>query len=264
MPQIGFDSRHVAAEVAVPYYRTSNASVSSGGLGDVYVSAFLRGKTAGFDLGSSLTVGAPTGDRDTGLGAGKVTIDGAATIARRLRLAKPWVSAGFANSVFNNVGYQRPYITDGNAAHFSGGVDFTMAHKLAFGAGGFGLVPVGNQIVYSQTMKAGSSGSAGGQTNPPNGGGMMPGGGMASGMGGGGGMTMPPVSSMRFYDQAHKSVVNANELRDYGASIWLSIPIHSGFSLNTLVTRSFPFDLTTVRVGVGIDVARLLLPDKHF
>lgn len=264
VPQIGFDSRHVAAVVAVPYYRTSSASVSSGGLGDIYVSAFLRGRTAGFELGSSLTVGAPTGDRDRGLGAGKVTIDGAATIARRVRLAKPWVSAGFANSVFNNVGYQRPYTTDGNAAHFSGGVDFTMAHKLTFGLGGFGLAPVGTQIVYSRTMKAGSSASAFGQTNPPNGGGMMPGGGMGPGMGSGGGITMPPVTSMPFYDQAQKLVVNSSELRDYGASIWLSIPLYSGFSLNTFVTRSFPFDLTTVRVRVAIDVARLLFPRKHF
>ncbi len=263
VPQIGFDSRHVAAVVAVPYYRISTASVSSGGLGDVYVSVFLRGKTAGFELGSSLTIGAPTGDRDRGLGAGKVTLDGTGTIARRLGLAKPWISAGFANSIFNNAGYQRPYVTDGNAAHFSGGVDFTMPHKVTFGAGGFGLVPVGSQIVYSQTVQAWPSGSAGGQTNPPNGGGMMPGGGMGPGIGGGS-TTMPPVTSMPFYDQAHKSVVNANELRDYGPSIWLSVPLHSGLALNAFVTRSVAFDLTTVRVGVGIDVARLLFPGKHF
>jgi hypothetical protein len=264
VPEIGFDSSHVAAVVGVPYYRISNTSVSAGGIGDVYVSAFLRGRAAGFDFGSSLTVGAPTGDKDKGLGAGKITADIAGTIARRFEFAKPWVSAGFANSVFNNAGYQRPYITDGNAAHFSGGVDFALPHKLAVGIGGFGLEPLGNQTVYSQTVLSSSSSNAASSSTSQTGGGMMPGGSMGPGMGNGGTTAMPPVSSMPFYDQAQHSTVSASELRDYGASLWVSIPLHSGISINTVVTRSLPFHLTAVRIGVGIDVAHLLFPGKHF
>lgn len=264
VPEIGFDSSHVAIVFCAPYYRISNTSVSAGGLGDVYASAFLRGRTAGLDFGSSLTVGAPTGDKDKGLGAGKVTADITGTIARRFEFAKPWVSAGFANSVFNNAGYQRPYITDGNAAHFSGGVDFALPHKLTVGIGGFGLEPLGNQTVYSQTVLSGPSSSAGSSSTSPTGGGMMPGGSMGPGMGHGGTAAMPPVSSMPFYDQAQHSTVSASELQDYGASLWVSIPLHSGVSLNTVVTRSLPFHLTAARIGVGIDVAHLLFPGKHF
>ena len=264
VPEIGFDSSHVAAVIGVPYYRISNTSVSADGLGDVYVSAFLRGRTAGLDFGSSLTVGAPTGDKDKGLGTGKVTADITGTIARRFEFAKPWVSAGFANSVFNNAGYQRPYITDGNAAHFSGGVDFALPHKLTVGIGGFGLEPLGNQTVYSQTVPSGPSSSASSSSTSQTGGGMMPGGSMGPGMGNGGTTAMPPVSSMPFYDQAQHSTVSASELQDYGASLSASIPLHSGISLNAVVTRSLPFHLTAVRIGVGIDVAHLLFPGKHF
>jgi hypothetical protein len=265
VPEFGVDSSHTAVVVGIPYYRSFGASVSSGGLGDVYVAGFLRGRAAGLDFGSALTVGAPTGDRTKGFGAGKVTIDTAGTVARRFEFARPWVSAGFANSVFNNVGYQRPYITDGNAVHLSGGVDFTLPRKLAVGIGGFGLLPIGNQVVYSQTVQAGSPGGGTQQTGQQSGG-MMPGGSMGPGMGtgNGGGMTTPPATSMPFYDSAQQSMVSASDLRDYGASVWLSVPLHAGLSLGSVVSRSVPFHVTTVRVSIGVDLARLLFPGKHF
>jgi hypothetical protein len=264
VPEIGFDSSHVAAVIGVPLYRVSNSNLSSGGLGDVYVSTFLRGRTRGFDVGSTLTIGAPSGDRDKGLGAGKVTVDATGTISRRFEFAKPWISAGFANSVFNNVGYQRPYVTDGNAAHFACGVDFALPRGLSLGIGGFGLEPVGKQTIYSQAAPASSQ--SGGQPNMPGGSGMMPGGGMGTGMPGTGGMTMPstPPSSMPFYMAAQQSVVSASELRDYGPSLSLSIPLHAGLSLNAAIARSLPFDLTITRVGIAVDVAHFLFPGKHF
>ena len=263
VPEIGFDSKHVAAVVGVPFYRVSNSSLSSGGIGDVYASAFLRGRTRGFDVGLMLTMGAPSGDREKGLGAGKVTADASATISRRFEFAKPWVSAGFANSVYNNVGYQRPYVTDGNAAHFAGGVDFALPHKLGLGVGGFGLEPVGNQTVYSQPAAASSSG----QSNTQSGNGMMPGAGMGAGMGsnaGTGNSSGLPNTSMPFYGHGQQSAVPPSELRDYGASVWLSIPLRTGVSLNTSVARSIPFHLTTARIGIALDLAHLLFPNKHF
>ena len=265
VPEFGVDSSHAAVVVGVPYYRSVGSSVSSGGLGDVYVAGFLRGRAAGLDLGSALTIGTPTGDRSKGFGAGKVTVDATGTVARRFEFARPWVSAGFANSVFNNAGYQRPYTTDGNAVHVSGGVDFTLPRRLAVGIGGFGLEPIGNQVVYSATVQAGSPGAGTQQLGQQNGG-VMQGGNMGPGMGTstGGAMTMPPATSMPFYDRAQQSVVSASDLRDYGASVWLSVPLHAGLSLGSVVSRSVPFHVTTVRVSIGVDLARLLFPGKHF
>ena len=265
VPEVGVDSSHAALLIGVPYYRSFGTNVSSGGLGDVYIAGLLRGRAAGFDFGSALTVGAPTGDRNKGFGAGKVTIDATGMMARRFEFARPWVSAGFANSVFNNAGYQRPYTTNGNAVHLSGGVDFTLSRKVAAGIGGFGLEPIGNQVIYSATVQAGA---AGGGTQPPGqqNGGMMPGGNMGSGTGtgNGGGMTTPPATSMPFYDSAQTSVVGASKFRDYGPSVWLSVPLHAGLSLGSVVSRSVPFHVTTVRVSIGVDLARLLFPGKHF
>jgi hypothetical protein len=254
VPEFGVDSSHAAVVVGIPYYRTFGTNVSQGGLGDVYVTGFLRARIAAFDLGSAVTIGAPTGDRDKGFGAGKVTVDATGTMARRIAFARPWVAVGFANSVFNNAGYQRPYITDGNAIHTSGGVDFALRRKLTAGIGGFGLEPIGDQVVYSGTVRAGS----------PAAGGAIPGGSMGSGMGHGGGMTTPPATSMPIYDRAQQSVVKADDLRDYGPLAWFSIPLHAGLSINLVVSRSVPFQLTTVRVSMGVDLGYLLFPGKHF
>lgn len=258
-PEIGFDSSHVAVVLGAPYYRVSAGGSAAGGIGDVYASVFLRGRASGFDFGSALTVGAPTGDRSKGFGAGKTTLDGTATISRRLDFASPWVSAGFANFVFNNAGYQRFYITDGNAAHFDGGVAFALPHKVALGVGGFGLEPIGRQTMFSQTMGTSGAGAGAGSAG---GGGMMPGGAMPPGMSNGGSTTMP--ATMPANAQAQMSVVAADAVRDYGATASLSIPLGSGLSLRTAVARSVAFHLTTVSIGVTIDVGHFLFPGKRF
>lgn len=264
LPEIGFDSQHVAAVIGVPLYRLSSSNLSTSGIGDVYSSVFLRGRTGGFDLGSALTVGAPSGDRSKGLGAGKVTVDASGTLSRSLAFAKPWTSAGFTNSVFDRVGYQRPYVTDGNAAHLAGGVDFALPHGLSMGGAGFGLLPMGNQVVYTQPVAGSSSGS---QPNPQPGNGMMPGSGMGSGMGPGmgtGNASSPPSPSMPFYGRSQQSTVSADELRDYGATLYVSIPLHAGLSLNASLARSIPFSLTTARIGIAVDVGHFLFPNQRF
>jgi hypothetical protein len=260
VPEIGIDSSRASLVVGIPYYRTFTTNLTTGAVGDVYLAGFLRGRAAGFELGAAINIGTPTGDPSKGLGAGKVTADATGTIARRYEFARPWLSAGFANSVFNNVGYQRPYVADGNAAHFSGGLDLSVGRRLTMGFVGFALRPTGTQTVHSQTMVTNMASG----TSMPGAGGMMPGGPMMPGMGGSNGTGTPTDSSMPFYDRAQETVVSADELRDYGASGWLSIRLHRGVSLNVGAARSVPFHLTTARVGLGIDVARLLFPGKHF
>lgn len=261
VPEIGVDSSHASLVVGIPYYRTSTANLATAGVGDVYVAGFLRGRIAAFDVGAVITAGAPTGDSSKGLGAGKASVDATGAIRRQFGFVRPWLSAGFTNSVFNNAGYRRPYVTNGNATHFSGGLDMTVRRILTFGAGGFALRPIGNQTVYSQTVEGRNTSQA---PSASNSGGSMPGASRGAGMGGDRGGVMPPASSMPFYDRAQQTVVNAGELRDYGAAAWLSIPIGRGLSLNVAAARSIPFHLTTARVGIGIDVARMLFPGKRF
>lgn len=70
--------------------------------------------------------------------------------------------------------------------------------------------------------------------------------------------------SMPFYDRTQGSIVDANE--NLG-------PRRVGLAIDTAalgsvaaygVARSLRFHLTTVRIGPGIDLARLLLPGKRF
>jgi len=262
VPEIGIDSSRASLVVGIPYYRTFATNVTAGGVGDVYVAGFVRGRAAGFELGAAINVGVPTGDSNKGLGAGKVTGDATGIVARRYEFARPWLSAGFTNSVFNNVGYQRPYITDGNAAHFSGGLDLSAGRRVTLGFVGFALRPTGAQTVHSRTMQGDMAGSDGG-TMP---GGQPAGGMMSGGHTGPGSSSGTPLTSasMPFYERTQQSVVSADELKDYGASAWVSVRLHQGLSLNIAAARSVPFHLTTVRVGMGIDVARLLFPPKHF
>ena len=258
--EVGINASRASLVVGIPYYRTFTTNVTTGAVGDVYVAGFLRGHAAGFELGAAINMGTPTGDPSKGLGAGKLTGDATGIIARRYEFARPWLSAGFTNSVFNNVGYQRPYVADGNAAHFSGGLDLSVGRRLTMGFVGFALRPTGAQTVHSQTMATNMAGGP----SVPGAGGMMPGAPMMPGMGGPNGAGTSPDSSMPFYDRAQETVVSADELRDYGGSAWLSIRLHQGVSLNIGAARSVPFHLTTARVGLGIDVARLLFPGKHF
>ncbi|TAM95581.1 MAG: hypothetical protein EPN45_22580, partial [Rhizobiaceae bacterium] len=250
VPEIGIDSHRASLVFGIPYYRTFATNVAAGGVGDAYLSGFLRGRAAGFDLSATINIGVPTGDPNKGLGAGQVTADATATVARRYEFTRPWLSAGFTNSVFNNVGYQRPYIADGNAAHFSGGLDLSVGRRFTMGFVGYALRPTGAQTVHSQTMATNMAGGS----SVPGSGGMMPGGPMMPGMGGPNGAGTPADGSMPFYDRAQETVVSADELQDYGASAWLSIRLHPGLSLNVGTARSVPFHLTTARVGLGIDV----------
>lgn len=266
-PEIGVESQHASFVAGVPYYRDSASGTSLAGVGDVYATGSLYGHAAGMELGSSLTLGLPTGDKNLGLGAGKTTVDVSGTLAHRFGRVRPFVSGGFSNSTFN-FAYQRPYISDGNAAHFSGGFDVRAARRLTFGMGGFGVAPTGTQVVYSRIMMGQAStpaqGSGAGAGNSPGG---------MGGMGGGPSGT-PPAQNMPQMTAgvlAHMpflgatgAAVPASELDDYGANAWASITVARGVTLNFAAARSVPFQLTTVRVSLGLDLARILFPSRHF
>ena len=271
-PEIGIDSKRASFVAGVPYYRTSASGTSLAGVGDVYATGSLYGRAARMDFESSLTLGLPTGDKNLGLGAGKTTVDVSGTIAHRFERVRPFVSAGFANSIFN-FAYQRPYIADGNAAHFSGGFDLRAAPRLTFGAGGFGVMPTGTQVVYSRIAMGQASAPAQGSgagTGTPSG--SMGGNGMGGTGSGMSGPTTPQnMSQMPASVLAHMpflattgAAVPASELEDYGANAWASVTVARGVTLNFAAARSVPFQLTTVRVSLGLDLARLLFPSKHF
>lgn len=236
VPEIGVESRRGSLILALPYYKTRGAA---GGVGDIYATGALFGRALRLDFGTSLALGFPSGDSSQGLGAGKVTFDVSATVAKKLEQVRPFMTGGFTNSVFRNVGYQRPYISDGNAGYASGGMEISPVRRVTITLTGFAVRPIGTQTVYNR-MSIDQGGAS-----PP-----------SSGAAGhmGGGMRMPflvPGSTT--------TNTAAGDLRDHGASAWTSIAVSNGVFLQFGVARSVPFELTTVRAGLGFDLARLLL-----
>lgn len=284
VPEVGIDTRRLSFVVGVPYYKNSGTQLSAAGIGDIYASGLVRGRAGRYDLGANLVVGFPTGDSSKGLGAAKTTFDVSGIVQRRFERLRPFLKAGVANSIFNNVGYQRPYISTGSAAHLSGGVDVRALSRLTIGVGGFAVRPWGTQTVHSRmNMQMSAMGGADSMPGNDTPGAGMPGTGMpgmgtpGAGMPGmglpgagsgtvGGTGFQPPDSggNMPVYALTQQSVVQAEELRDHGVAIWASFRLRTGITLNFAVARSIPFELTTVGFGLGFDFARLLFPGKHF
>ena len=266
-PEVGVEGSRGSLVVGLPLYLNDLASRKVSGVGDVYAQGQLLARVFGFDLGPTLTVGFPTGDSGRGLGAGKFTADGTVTVARILeRRLRPFVSAGLANYVFNNVGYQRPYISTGGAAHFSGGLTVGLGRRINLGIGGFAVEPFGDQEMTSREVMQDASPPPGG-TQPPVTGmppgvghnpGTMPGEGHMPG--GSNGMLQPGLPP---FMQVSHATVQASDLRDRGVNAWTSIAIHSTLSLQINVARSLDFNLTTVRVGLGFNFGRLLFPSTR-
>jgi hypothetical protein len=257
VPQAGVGSERAALIFGAPFYRNSGAGFSQGGLGDVYVSGYVAGTTGSLEAAALLTAGFPTGDRDRGLGAGKVTADGSGSLAWRWGRVRPYINAGVANFIFGNVAYQRPFITDGNAFHAAGGVEVNPAPRFTLGAGAFSVRPFGTQSVISRTPSEDTSSQAAAsqaaaqvpEPGPPAGRGRPP---------------SPPGPSRRppFVDTPSPTptLVPSEELNDHGGNAWLSLRLHPAVSLYFSAARSVPFHLTTIRAGLGFNMGRLLLP----
>lgn len=245
-PELGIDTRRFAIVFGIPIYRIAAAQREATGIGDVYASVFIRKPAGRYELGTALTLGAPTGDRQQGLGAGRISVDLNSTLQRRFERFRPFISGGFTNSVFNNVGYQRPFISNGNALYTSGGIDYQFHRRLTAGVGGFGLHAFGTHTLISRMTSATHEEQSSGM--PP---GHMP-------VGGGTGMpgTGPMPSGTPFYAQAQRTSVSGDDLADRGLSGWASWSVHPEVTISLTVARSIPYELTTVRVGLGLNLSR--------
>jgi|GEM_PF-758224 len=261
VPEVGIEFRHGYVVAGVPYYEGAGGQLSSGGVGDAHVTGSVYSAIRGVELASAITIGAPTGDRSRGLGAGKTTLNVTGTIARRFGRARPFFTAGLANSVFNNIGYQRPYVSDGNAGLFAGGIDLSAGRRFRAGAGAFAVRPFGQQTVYSWVSTVSASSGTGTQPPPatwPGMGGGMPGmGGWMPGTGSG-------SSEMHVWERGTNVAATPDELRDHGVNAWASIALHPAVALNVGIARSLPFHLTTARFGLGFNLSRILFPRRHF
>ena len=245
-PELGIDTRRFAIVLGIPIYRIAATQREATGIGDAYASVFIRKPAVRYDLGAALTLSAPTGDREQGFGAGRVSVDLNGTLQRRFERFRAFISGGFTNSVFNNVGYQRPFISNGNALYTSGGIDYRFHRRLTAGVGGFGLHALGTHMLISRMTSASHDDQSSG---------MIPG-----HMPPGSGVGMPGTSAMSdgrpFYAQPQETAISGQDLADRGLSGWASWSVHPEVTISLTVARSIPYELTTVRVAFGFNLSR--------
>lgn len=246
-PEVGLDFRSFGLVAGLPVYRVSSPQRRSTGVGDAYVSAFLRRPARRYEVVTGLTLGVPTGSKEQGLGAGRVSVDANGTVRRHFESLRPFFSGGYTNSTFNNVGYQRPFISNGNALYTSAGFDYRIGRRLMAGVGGFGLLAIGTQTLISQMsntqpMGVAGMGVAGTSNGIPH---WLPG---LPGMGVG----MPVGHHVGI------AAVAAKDVSDYGPSGWASWSLHGDVTLSLRFAHSLPNRLTTVRIAVGVDLSHAL------
>jgi hypothetical protein len=242
--QAGVDSGRFALIGGVPVYRLDGRGLQATGVGDAYAAAFARLPAGRFHIDTAFTLSAPTGDHDQGLGAGRVSVDLNGTVERRFERLRPFATLGFTNSLFNNVGYQRPFISNGNALYGAGGLDFRIHRRLTLGVGGFGLHGMGEHLLISQAPAPpviAGSGTPGGHMGP----------GMGGGVFGPGRPFTTPVFSV-----GRETLLAGAEVSDSGASAWAGWSLTPEITLHINVARSVSYDLTTVRAGLTFNLSR--------
>jgi hypothetical protein len=171
-PSIGYRfNRFFEVDFGLPFYfirpsvaATQNfAGNSESGLGNSYTDLRLSFRNPVVNYGSTLTVTAPTGDRDKGLSTGKVTWDWNNHFNKKLGPLAPFVNAGVANAITDTPFFIRPYISRGFVSHIEGGASWNFLRLASIGASAYAYEPSGKQTVVSRVVRRGSS-AGGGET----------------------------------------------------------------------------------------------------
>jgi hypothetical protein len=234
--------RHWQIDVGVPFYSLlpSAASEAAGittthGLGNVYTQIRFTRLHPVVNYMSTLTVTAPTGDRDKGLTTGRVTADWGHYFDRSFARLTPFGEIGFANSVSDTTFFVRPYTTLGFLTRAQAGARLRFAPWASVGASGYLIEPAGSQTVYSRVVRRRVSG---GQE-------VVPGVGL--------GLLRKPV-----FEEVVETTGTAGIARDRGFSGFLVFGRNPGVNLYAGFTRSTEFRLNTAFFGIGYNLRRPL------
>ena len=139
-------------EVGLPlYYLTAGATekgTAQGGAGDVYVSGSLTSSNTRRIIYTTLTLSAPTGSVDKGLGAGQASWDWTGAVSGQVGQVAPYANVGVGNNtktasetLGTSSGTALPgaAISVGTLAHLETGVEFTLARSLSLTASVYGI-----------------------------------------------------------------------------------------------------------------------------
>lgn len=237
---VGYNfSRQLGIDSGLPFYFVnSNLSTDPNlngfrsGLGNAFITLRATPTLSDWNYVSSLTATAPTGDRDRGFSTGRVTLDWNNFISRPFSRFTPFANLGIANTVSDTAFFYRPFSSLGIVGHFEGGTNYRLHRLLSVGASVYGIVPSGDQKIYSRVIKRQNTVLSQPSNNTN-----------ATGRG-----------KERAFETTAVIVDDTNLARDHGFSGWLTIYPTSTVYLQTGYHRSVPYAWNSFFFGVGVQL----------
>lgn len=259
-------NRYFSLEAGVPFYYVKPSdsaldalSAASGtGLGNAHAALRFNFASPAVTYRPSITVTAPTGDKDRGLSTGHMTWDWNNLFQGTVGRITPYASAGVANAISDSPFFLRPYTSKGLVTHFEGGALASLSRHVSIGASAYAFEPSGEQTVISRVKRKvdvvtpPDTGTPGSDTGTPGAGSGTPG--MGSGTPGAGRSNKPPA----VWETVSETTGPAEIARDRGASAWMSVAPSPAVSFYAGYSRSTTFALNTVFFGVGINIGAVI------
>ncbi len=238
--QLGYDfNKHFGIFTGVPIYFTSfpsgttssNGTTASGGtntgLGNFYLGFTFRAPNPIFNYGSSITLGAPTGDAKKGLSTGRGTIDWNNHFDHSFHRLTPFFEAGLSNTVSDSMLIARPFTSLGKVGHFEEGAEYSLHHHFSVGASAYQIVPFGTQKVFSKLIRSGQGAGSKG------------------------------AKSKNAFQQAPVTIGN-DLTREDGFNTWIGIQPSEFWRAEVGYSRSATFDLDSFSFNLSVNFGKLL------
>jgi hypothetical protein len=166
-------TNHFGADIGLPifYVRSPLSLVTSTDwktdtlLGDPYIDIRYKLVRSGISVTSVLTGSVPASSPERVYTTGRVGVDWFNHIepTKPIMRLSPFVNLGVANSTINRYYMPRPYSTGrpyetfGLMGDGEAGININLPYGFRIGASGYGLLPSGNQKVFSRLVTPGSS-----------------------------------------------------------------------------------------------------------
>lgn len=247
-------NRFVSVDAGAPVYfvRPSASAVTAGtpapesGMGNVHASLRLNLASPAINYLPSLTLTAPTGDKNKGLSTGKATWDFNNYLERSFGPLTPFGEVGFANAVSDTSFFTRPFISQGFITHADGGAFLKLEKHVTVGAAAYVISPSGQQTVISRVLPPKAQGTPPALPAPPAP--PAPGGGRGRGRG-----NKPPA----VWETTSETTGPADIVRDRGFTASLTIAPVPKFDLEIGYSRSTTYALDSLIFGVGVNLGSL-------
>lgn len=230
----GYDfNRHFGVFGGIPVFivRPSSTGTASGmrpvnGLGNMYVGGEFRARNPVLNYVSTLTSTLPTGDTDSGLSTGRVTVDWNNHFDRAFFRFTPFANLGLANTVSDTPLFTRPFSTSGFVSHYEMGSSYRVWRSLGVGASAYAIVPAGEQKVFSRLVQRR--------------------------------VVLPGTARRgRVFELQGETIGSANLTRDNGFAAWIEARPASFLSVQLGYNRSVRYALDSVSFIVRVDVRAL-------